>query len=48
MAKLTKRRSKRSVFLSVVDLRAAINRFVVEHDAELKTFTWTADPDEVM
>ena len=43
-AKLTKRRLKRGVFLSVVDLQAAINRFVVEHNAEPKPFTWTADP----
>ena len=33
-AKLTKRRLKRGVFVSVVDLQAAINRFVVEHNAE--------------
>ncbi len=33
-AKLTKRRLKRGIFLSVVDLQAAINRFVVEHNAE--------------
>src|ERR1039458_9152200 len=30
-AKLTKRRLKRGVFPSIVDLQAAINRFVVEH-----------------
>src|SRR6201997_2091448 len=33
-AKLTKRRLKRGIFLSVVDLQAAINRFVIEHNAE--------------
>src|SRR5438045_7494004 len=33
-AKLTKRRLKRGVFLSVVDLQAAINRFVLEDNAE--------------
>jgi hypothetical protein len=33
-AKLTKRRLKRGVFVSVVDLQAAINRFVVEHQPE--------------
>jgi len=47
-AKLTKRRLKRGVFLSVVDLQAAINRFVVEHNAEPKPFTWTADPDKII
>src|SRR6476659_908174 len=45
-AKLTKRRLKRGVFVSVVDLQAAINRFVVEHNTKLKPFTWTADPDK--
>ena len=43
-AKLTKRR----LFLSVVDLQAAINRFVLDHNAEPKPFTWTADPDKII
>src|SRR6204780_3492556 len=47
-AKLTKRRLKRGTFLSVVDLQAAINRFVIEHNAEPKPFTWTADPDKII
>ena len=47
-AKLTKRRLKRGVFLSVVDLQAAINRFVVENNAEPKAFAWTADPDKII
>src|SRR6187397_1222046 len=47
-AKLTKRRLKRGVFLSIVDLQAAINRFVLEHNAESKPFTWTADPDKII
>ena len=47
-AKLMKRRLKRGIFLSVVDLQAAINRFVVEHNAEPKPFTWTADPDKII
>ena len=47
-AKLTKRRLKRGVFVSVVDLQAAINRFVVEHNAEPKPFTWTADPNKII
>ena len=46
-AKLTKRRLKRGVFLSVVDLQAAINRFVAEHNVEPKPFTWTANPDKL-
>src|SRR5450432_4076837 len=47
-AKLSRRRLKRGVFLSVVDLQAAINRFVIEHNAEPKPFTWTADPDKII
>jgi hypothetical protein len=34
--------------LSVVDLQAAINRFVIEHNAKPKPFTWTADPDKII
>ena len=47
-AKLTKRRLKRGVFVSVVDLQAAINRFVAEHNTEPRPFTWTADPDKII
>lgn len=48
-AKLAKRRPKRGVFHSLVDLQAAINRFVAEHNAnEAKPFTWTADPDKII
>ena len=32
----------------VVDLQAAINRFVAEHNANPKPFTWTADPDKII
>jgi transposase len=47
-AKLAKRRLKRGVFHSVVDLQAAINRFIEEHNKEPKPFVWTADPDEII
>ena len=47
-AKLTRRRLKRGVFRSVVDLQAAINRFVEETNADPKPFVWTADPDRVI
>ncbi len=47
-AKLTKRRLKRGVFRSVVDLQAAINRFVAEHNQAPKPFLWTADPDTII
>ena len=47
-AKLSKRRLKRGVFHSVVDLQAAINRFLAEHNMQPKPFTWTADPDHII
>jgi transposase len=47
-AKLSRRRLKRGVFHSVVDLQAAINRFVAETNANPKPFTWTADPDKII
>jgi hypothetical protein len=39
---------KRGVFYSLVDLQAAINRFVAETNQNPKPFTWTADPDRVL
>ena len=47
-AKLSKRRLRGGVFHSIVDLQAAINRFVREHNVEPKPFTWTADPDTII
>ena len=43
-ATLTKRRLKRGVFRSVVDLQAAINRYLAEHNHDPKPFVWTARP----
>ena len=47
-AKLAKRRLKRGVFRSLVDLQATINRFVAETNENPKPFTWTADPDKII
>jgi transposase len=47
-AKLTRRRLKNGVFHSVVDLQAAINRFIREHNREPSPFSWRADPDEII
>jgi transposase len=47
-AKLSKRRLKRGVFRSLVDLQAAINRFLAETNNDPKPFTWTADPDKII
>ena len=48
-AKLTRRRLKRGVFHSVVDLQTAINRFINEHnEKEARPFVWRADPDDII
>jgi transposase len=47
-ATLTKRRLKRGVFRSVVDLQAAINRFLEDHNAQSKPFAGVADPDKII
>ena len=48
-AKLTRRRLKHGVFHSVVDLQAAINRFITEHNTTAaKPFVWRADPDDII
>ena len=47
-AKLAKRRLKRGIFQSVVDLQIAINRFVAETNSDPKPFTWTADPNKII
>jgi transposase len=47
-AKLTRSRLKRGVFHSLVDLQAAINRFLVDQNADQKPFAWTADPDKII
>jgi transposase len=47
-SRLTRRRLKRGSFRSIVDLQAAINRFIEEHNDEPKPFVWTADPDGIL
>ena len=47
-AKLTNRRLKRGVFRSLVELQAAINRFVTDTNHDPKPFYWTADPDKIV
>jgi transposase len=45
---LTRRRIRRGVFKSVVDLQAAINRYLKEHNQEPKPFVWTKPASEIM
>jgi hypothetical protein len=47
-AKLSKRRLKRGGLRSLVDLRAAINRFLAQTNDDPKPFVWTADPDQII
>ena len=47
-AKLTRQRLKRGVFKGIVDLQAAINRYLAETNNNPKPFTWTADPDAII
>jgi transposase len=47
-AKLTRRRLKRGVFRSIVDLQGAINRFLSETNDQPKPFVWTTDPDKII
>ena len=45
---LTRRRLKRGAFHSVVDLQAAIHRYIAEHNADPKPFTWTKTADQIL
>ena len=45
---LTKRRLKRGGFRSVVELQAAINRFLAEHNCEPQPFRWTKSPKKII
>ncbi len=47
-ATLTRQRLKRGVFRPIVDLQAAINRHLAEHNTAPKPFVWTADPTRVL
>ena len=45
---LTRRRLKRGSFRSVVDLQAAINRYIAEHNDDPKPFTWTTTAAHIL
>jgi transposase len=47
-AALTRRRLQRGAFHSLVDLQAAIHRYLEEHNGSPKPFVWTADPDRII
>jgi transposase len=45
---LTRRRLRRGSFHSIVDLQAAINRYIAEHNADPKPFRWTKPADQIL
>jgi transposase len=45
---LTRRRLKHGSFHSVVDLQAAINRYIAEHNDDPKPFTWIRTSDQIL
>jgi transposase len=47
-AKLARRRLQRGVFGSLVEVQAAIKRFIAESNGDPKPFVWTADPDRII
>ncbi len=47
-ATLTRRRLQRGALHSLVDLQAAIKRYLDEHNQRHKPFVWTADPDRII
>ena len=47
-AKLTRQRLKRGVFTSIVELQAAINRFIDDANTKPKPFVWTKSADAIL
>jgi len=45
---LTRRRLKRGIFCSIVDLQAAINRYIAEHNDDPKPFIWTKTTNAIL
>jgi transposase len=45
---LTRRRIRRGSFHSIVDLQAAINRYIAEHNNNPRPFTWTKPADQIL
>jgi transposase len=45
---LTRRRIRRGSFRSIVDLQAAINRYIAEHNTDPKPFTWIKPADQIL
>ena len=47
-SKMTRQRIRRGVFRSIVDLQAAINAYLDEHNAKPKPFLWTKSAEAIL
>ena len=47
-SKITRQRIRRGVFRSIVDLQAAIRRYLAEHNNDPKPFVWTKPADAIL
>ena len=45
---LTRRRLRRGIFCSIVELQAAINRYIDEHNGDPAPFVWTKTADQIL
>jgi transposase len=45
---LTRRRLRRGVFHSIVELQAAINRYLEDHNDDPKPFVWTKSAETIL
>ena len=45
---LTRKRIRRGTFYSLIDLQAAIKRYLTEHNKEPKPFVWTASAASIL
>jgi hypothetical protein len=45
---LTRKRIRRGSFHSIIDLQAAIKRYVAEHNANPRPFVWTASAASII
>ena len=48
LPRLSRRRFKRGSSRSIVDLQVAIDRYIAEHNAHPKPFTWTKPADQAL
>jgi transposase len=47
-AEITRKRIRRGVFRSVIDLEVAIHSYLAEHNTPPKPFVWTAKPSDIL